>query len=232
MGNLNANTSFEYYNATINGTYDTLYLEGFASAAHSRLGSRDIYQIRADGSLSLSHAETADIYAFNNFARGRGAFAETDFSCDDGKTCDLECSGEDSCTKANITTDDCVGFKTCSGAQSCAHSMHSMSSRCFAEAYGGGAMSYYESSLITGGSETDFYFELGGFLAGYGFDIYCNGTDECVVSCATPMACLNTTVHCLNESSCSLDYDCDNSKGVFCPTMIRYNETDEDRIGL
>ena len=227
------NESFSHYNDTFNDTFYEMNARGFASASHSTVTTRYGYEIVGEGSLSFSHSQTQEnLYTYWAAARGYGSMAETDFNCDDSKICEVDCRGDNSCFNATITTDDCGGYKVCNGATSCAHSTHLMGSRCFADICSDGMMANYKSDLITDGDYAEYYFEMGGFLAGYGYDIYCNETDYCNIECTTPMACLNTTVHCFNDSKCSIVNECDNSQGIWCPTVIRYNETDEDRIRM
>ena len=86
-------------------------------------------------------------------------------------------------------------------------------------------LGYYalNSATIYSGGIGEMNVTVGGYLAGQGLKIYCDGVgDHCTIKCFGT-ACSSTTVYCLWKATCTLDCDINgNETGISCPTLDIY----------
>ena len=226
---LNITAPFEYYNSTFpNLTLtDGMNINSFAGASKTILkgGETDIYRMNANGALSFadSYMSSTDSPPSYITGTGYGCMANSKLEAGESKSGDIYCEAESSCLNADIVSSDEIKAQDydCPGLTSCAYTDHNVSGYFGTSVGGGGVLSHYKGRMETSGDSYIAYdISLAGVLSGYQMNFVCNTTDECEIYCENPLGCLNTTLYCMEDSQCDVIYPCNDTQGIFCPSVI------------
>ena len=216
---------YEYFNTTVRIPDNTSWTQitgygGAASATIDGSGSGILFSAASFAASGSEWINYPDLHLLAGY--GTNSYANVHLDNVTTNNFELVCRGHCDCllTQINATSQKFVA--KCDGLSSCAYSKINWSptnnTLSNLIVTGNGALSLYNSYLITNGDGSNVTITLSGFLAGYGLTILCQTGDQCIINCDSAHACYNTTLICDSDSDgiCTVN-NCNQTRFQWCP---------------